>query len=158
MSYLKINKFILIPLFLILVIMLSGCYTLIGYPPEANEMLEKRDADQKRVYQDYDYYDGLYDIRYIDVYDLYYFSNPFYYGRYWYNPWWYNDWYYWRNDGYYKDLPEIKKRDSSDFGRPERSNQLQDENKDKSNESSENQKRNDDQKDKKSPRRERNQE
>jgi len=86
----------------LMALLLSGCYTLIGYPPDAKESMEKKHGE--RSYRDYEYYESPY------IYDgEYYFYDFFpYYGTYyyWYRPWW-DHWYYW-DDGYYYYTPEKK--------------------------------------------------
>ena len=109
----KINRFTFISALLIISVMLSGCYTLVGYMPNAEEVSPKRDTSR-----DYDYYDNPYDWDYWDDYGAYYLYDwsP---SNYWYNPWWYDDGYYMNDDSYYvpNKKPENKKRDASEFRR-----------------------------------------
>ncbi|MGB9595324.1 MAG: hypothetical protein ACPL7B_03500 [Candidatus Poribacteria bacterium] len=85
-------------------LLLSGCYTLIGYPPDARESIEKKYGEKTHRY-DYEYYESPY-----VYYEEYYFYDAFPY-YYWYRPWWYR-WYYWDDDYYYtpERKPESQKR------------------------------------------------
>ena len=90
--------------FLLVVLLLSGCYTLIGYPPDTKESMGGRHSE--RAYRDYDYYESPY---YLD-YGYYYLPYPYFYDRYsyWYRPWLYDDGYYWDDDYHYSYTPEKK--------------------------------------------------
>lgn len=163
----KINRFAFIPVLLIMTLILSGCYTLIGYPPDAKDAYADKDARKDNTYKEHEYfyYGSPYGLDYLDDYDLYYFYPSYpYYGRYFYNPWWYdgwhNDWNYWHNDNDYyvpNKKPEDKKRDASDFGRSPRDEQWRNDNADKQNAEADQQKDKDEE-NKRSPRRYRNEE
>ena len=161
----KINKALFILILLIMAVMLSGCYTLVGPPPDAKEILPKKYSQREDIERDHDYYyDSSYDLGSWEEYDLYYSDSwyPYYYGRYWYQPWGYDGRDYWYNDGYYvpEKKPETKNRGASDFGRSSRTNQWRDESAsaDKQKKSDDDQQEKRDTESRRSPRRYRNEE
>ena len=103
----------LIIVFIILflaVLLLSGCYTLIGYPPDAQESMGKNHSE--KAYRDYEYYENPY-LGYGEYYPYDFY--PYYYDSYsyWYRPWLYDGGYYWDGDYQYyapEKKPEVKKR------------------------------------------------
>ncbi len=94
---------VLTALFLV-VLSLSGCYTIVGYPPDARESMGKRHGE--KAYRDYEYYESPY-LEYGEyyLYDFY----PYYYDSYSYRyrPWLYDGGYYW-DDDYQSYAPEKK--------------------------------------------------
>jgi hypothetical protein len=114
----KINRFTFISVLLIISVMLSGCYTLVGYMPNAEEVSPQRDTTREYIHRDYDYYDNPYDWDYGDGYSTYY---PYEWSPSYnlYHPWWYDDGYYRNDDSYYvpNKKPENKKREASEFRR-----------------------------------------
>lgn len=126
---LKLEKFniLAIIMFLISILLISGCYTKVGYAPSAEDRLSKEeDTDRWETYTYREYYYPFY----FDYYDLYF---PYYWypHRYWYRPWWY----YW-DDYYYipEKKPEVRQRDSINNER--KSEPLRKQNYDKSREKS----------------------
>lgn len=164
----KINRFAFIPVLFIMILMLSGCYTLIGYPPDAKDAYTTdKDAGKDKTYKEYEhfYYDSPYGLDSLDDYDLYYFYPSYpYYSRYFYNPLWYdgwhNDWNYWHYDNDYyvpSQKPEDRNRDASDFGRSPRDERWKNDNADNPNVEADQQKDKEEE-NKRSPRRYRNEE
>jgi len=121
----KINMQIAILSSLIIAVLLSGCYTIVGYPPEMEAgITEEVETEGQR----YTYYEGYYERPYTyfwDYYDPYYgLRYPSYYDRdyYYSDPWRYGNRYRYYND-YYAPLqqkPESRKRESSQLRRTPR--------------------------------------
>jgi hypothetical protein len=114
---LRIQRFIAMLVFLIIAVLTSGCYTIVGYPPEVEKGIIEEDAAPGQVYREYEYYyDRPYPYYwgYNSYYDVWY---PYYHYRDY--PWW---WDY--NDQYVPEKkPETKRRGSSELQRapqPER--------------------------------------
>jgi len=132
---------------LLISVMLSGCYTIIGYPPSANELTVKKDTGHKGIYREYYYNDSPYYFGDLDDYSYYLYGwSPFYYfNDYWYHPYGgYDDWYYRDyNYDYYNDndhsyyvpekKPDVRKRDATEIRRsPSREEQKKESKKDES--------------------------
>jgi len=118
MLELKLRGLIAVLVILIISVLISGCYTIVGYPPEAEEGVIEEDIVQGRTYRHYGYYYD-YPYYYWDDFDLYYPYrwDPYYYD-YWYGPWWYDDYYHWDYDYYVPEKkPETRKREASDLHR-----------------------------------------
>ena len=110
----KLN-FLAIIILIIPILLITGCYTKVGYTPNLEDKLseEREDIDRRETYIYREYYYPFY----FDYYDFYF---PYYWypHRYWYRPWWY----YWYDDYYYvpENKPEIRQRDSINTNRNER--------------------------------------
>ena len=111
-----IHRMMAILSLLIVVAFASGCYTIVGYAPEAEKAIVEEEAAGSQIYRDYDYlyYNRPYSY-YQDYYDPYYgLWYPHSYYDYWYRPWWryYDDYYYRDYDEYYvpQNKPETKRR------------------------------------------------
>ena len=122
---LKIQKLVAVSVLLIMAALISGCYTIVGYPPELEESIIEEEAAKGQIYRNHEYYyDRPYSYYYRDYYDPYYgFGYPYSYYRDY--PWWYDDYYYWDYDGHYvpQKKPDTKKRGTSELRRtpsPER--------------------------------------
>jgi len=116
---LKSQGFLLILALLLISLMLSGCYTIIGYPPDAKDTTVTGHKDIYREYYDYDspfYFGGFYDYpHYLYGWSPYYYDN-----NYWYHPEWSsNNWYYRDDDSSYvpEKRPEVRKRDATELRR-----------------------------------------
>jgi hypothetical protein len=111
---------------LVIVAFVSGCYTIVGYPPEMEGSIAEGEPAESRYYDYYDYYNDSPYSYYRD------YSYPYYYG-FW-SPyyrdysWWYYDDYYYRYRDYDhryvpEEKPEIRRRGTTEpkrFTSPER--------------------------------------
>ncbi len=103
---------------LVFMLLISGCYTKVGYTPNLEDKIyeEREDIDRWEGYIYREYYYPFY----FDYYDFYfpYYRYPH---SYWYRPWWY----FWNDDYYYvpDKKPEIRQRDSINSYRNERRNE-----------------------------------
>ncbi len=134
---LRIYRLIVISTLLLIAILISGCYTVIGPPLPAEEGIAKDETAEGQTHRyyvepeyerPYPYYGGYYNL---DPYYGFWYPGSYYYGnRYWgyndyyYPRYYYDDYYY---DGYYnhdyyvpKNRPEIKRRGASELRRPPR--------------------------------------
>jgi len=116
----KIYRLIAMFALLVMVALISGCYTVVGTPPMEQEHIsdseleegaieEDEEVIERRVYTYYGDYHGRPYPYYWSYYDLYY--SPWYnysYRDYWYSPWnrYYGDRYY--RDYDYKYIPQKK--------------------------------------------------
>lgn len=94
----KVNRFPVVILALIFIsAFISGCYTLVGYPPEMERGATEVEPAESQVYRYRGYYDTYPYSYYQDYYDPYY--------NYWYPRYYYRDYYPWRyyDDYYYRD-------------------------------------------------------
>ena len=121
---LKISELTVILALLALAVFVSGCYTIVGYPPEAMEGVMVEESTEEPVYMDYGYYRSYPYSYYRDYYDPYYgLLSPYYYHDYYYDDYWgysrlyYGNHYYGYSgyDGYRapEKKPEVKYRSSS---------------------------------------------
>ena len=119
-------KLVVALVFLFTVILVSGCYTIVGHPSVVEEGIV--DAETEEIVEDrvYEYYGPEYGRTYpyyLDYYDLWY-PRSYYY---WNGPrWYYNDYptrYYYDYDGHYvpEKKPETKRRGATDTWRSLRS-------------------------------------
>jgi len=121
---LKSRVFIYILALLLISLTLSGCYTVIGYPPNANDLTVKKDTGHRGIYREYYnydspyyYYDDLDNYSY-DLYDWY----PFYYfdsNHKYHHDWSYDNLYYGDDNSNYvpEKKPEVRKRDATELRR-----------------------------------------
>jgi hypothetical protein len=105
---------IVVPVLIFASIVLSGCYTLVGYPPEVERGAVEVEPDEGQVYRYRGYYDTYSPYSYYwDYYDPYYdYWYPGYYYRDYY-PWrYYGNYYYWDYGGRYvpEKRPEARRR------------------------------------------------
>jgi hypothetical protein len=110
----KVNRLLkVIPVLIFVSIVLSGCYTIVGYTPEVERGAVEVEPDEGQVYRYRGYYDTYPYSYYWDYYDPYY---NYWYPRsyYWdyYPRRYYDDYYYWDYGGRYvpEKRPETRRR------------------------------------------------
>ncbi len=111
----KVNRLLMaIPVLIFTILLLQGCYTIVGYPPEVERGAVEVEPDEGQVYRYRGYYDTYSPYsHYWDYYDPYYnYWYPGYYYRDYY-PWrYYDNYYYWDYGGRYvpEKRPETRRR------------------------------------------------
>lgn len=128
---LRIYRLTAILAFLFMAVLVSGCYTVVGYPSPVEEGIAEEETAEERTYEYYEseygrpypYYDSYYGLG--SYYGLWYPSSYYYRGRPWWNygyyyPRYYYDDYYYR--GYYapEKRPDTKRRGASELRRAPR--------------------------------------
>ncbi|MFC1712323.1 hypothetical protein ACFL6S_01575 [Candidatus Poribacteria bacterium] len=128
---LRIYKLMAILTLLLMAVLISGCYTVVGHPSPVEEGIAKEgttEGQPRRHYfeseyeYDYPYYGGYYGL---DPYYGSWYPGSYYYGGYyggysrWYNGYSYYPRYYYDDDHYYipENRPETRRRGASELRR-----------------------------------------